>query len=105
MGRCLHASAALGEGGDPGHLLVWDDDEQPPLSIVARPQPMFVELEFVATTRQETIEDRLAHLSDEAPIPTVDDLSLRLLWCHTSAVLHQRFHGVDIVTVQVEADT
>ncbi len=77
-------------------------DEQTRLRIVARPQPGMVELEFVATTRQENIEDQLAYLTDEAPIPTADDLSLRLLWYHAAAVRHQKFHGVDIVTVQVE---
>ena len=61
-----------------------------------------VELEFVATTRQENVEDQLAYLTDEPPLPAADDLSLRLLRHHASAVRHQKFHGVDIVTVQVE---
>ena len=80
--------------------------ERPRLIVVARPQgtpqDTTVELEFVATTRQENVEDQLAYLADEAPIPTADDLSLRLLRHHASAVRHQKFHGVDIVTVQVE---
>ena len=84
---------------------VAEGDEQPRLIVVARPQPAMVELEFVATTRQENIEDQLAYLTDEAPIPTADDLSLRLLWYHASAVRHQKFHGVDIVTVQVEGSS
>jgi NCS2 family nucleobase:cation symporter-2/xanthine permease XanP len=79
-----------------------DGAEQPRLVVVARPQPEMVELEFVATTRHENIEDQLAYLTDEAPIPTAEDLSLRLLRYHASAVRHQKFHGVDIVTVQVE---
>ncbi len=79
-----------------------DGGEHTRLRIVARPQPMMVELEFVATTRHENIEDQLAYLTEEAPIPTADDLSLRLLWYHAAAVRHQKFHGVDIVTVQVE---
>lgn len=79
-----------------------NESEQARLAVVARPQPGMIELEFVATTRQENIEDQLAYLTDEAPIPTADDLSLRLLGYHASAVRHQKFHGVDIVTVQVE---
>ena len=79
-----------------------DGSEHPRLIIVARPQGTMVELEFVATTRQENVQDQLTYLIDEAPIPTVDDLSLRLLRHHASAVRHQKFHGVDIVTVQVE---
>ena len=81
---------------------VADSSEPPRLIIDARPQGTMVELEFVATTRQENVEDQLAYLTDEAPIPTLDDLSLRLLRHHASAVRHQKFHGVDIVTVQVE---
>ena len=79
-----------------------EGSEHPRLIIGARPQGTIVELEFVATTRQENVEDQLAYLADEASVPTVDDLSLRLLRHHTSAVRHQKFHGVDIVTIQVE---
>ena len=76
--------------------------ESPRLMIAARPQAKQVELEFVATTRHENIEDQLAFLTDEPAVLTVDDISLRLLRHHASAVRHQKFHGVDIVTVQVE---
>ena len=79
-----------------------EDYNSPRLVIVARPQGGIVEMEFVATTRQENIEDQLAFLTDEAAVPTADDLSLRLLRYHASGVRHQKFHGVDIVTVQVE---
>ena len=87
-------------------LLPLEDDaegsDSPRLAIVARPHGTMVELEFVATTRQQNIEDQLAFLTDEAAVPTADDLSLRLLRYHASAVRHQKFHGVDIVTIQVE---
>lgn len=79
-----------------------DSSERPRLIINARPQTTTVELEFVATTRQENVEDLLAYLTDESAVSTFDELSLRLLRHHTSAVRHQKFHGVDIVTVQVE---
>ncbi|MYI04571.1 MAG: hypothetical protein F4066_06885, partial [Chloroflexi bacterium] len=79
-----------------------ENSEVPRLIVNARPQTGIIELEFVATTRQENIEDQLAYLTDEAPVPAADNLSLRLLWYHASAVRHQKFHGVDIVTVQVE---
>ncbi len=79
-----------------------DGSERPRLIIDARPQGTMVELDFIATTRQENIEDQLAYLTSDVPILTVDDLSLRLLRHHASAVRHQKFHGVDIVTVQVE---
>ena len=77
---------------------------RPRLVVAARTLGSRVELEFVATTRQENIEDQLAFLNEEEAMPTVDDLSLRLLRHHATAVRHQKFHGVDIVTVQVEGD-
>ena len=77
---------------------------RPRLVVAARTLGSRVELEFVATTRQENIEDQLAFLNEEEAMPTVDDLSLRLLRHHATAVRHQKFHGVDIVTVQVEGN-
>jgi NCS2 family nucleobase:cation symporter-2/xanthine permease XanP len=87
-------------------LLAHDDDggaDSPRLVIHARPEGTMVELEFIATTRHENIEDQLAFLTGEAAVPTVDDLSLRLLRYHASAVRHKKYHGVDIVTVRVES--
>ena len=87
-------------------LLLQDEDsegsERPRLIVVARPQATTIELEFIATTRQENIEDQMAFLSDEAAVATLDDLSLRLLRYHASGVRHQKYHNVDIITVHVE---
>ena len=82
-----------------------EGSEHPRLFIDARPQGTMVELEFVATTRRENIEDQLTYLADEVPVPTFDELSLRLLRHHAATVRHQKFHGVDIVMVQVEGST
>ena len=79
-----------------------EGEEHPRLIVNARPQGTMVELEFIATTRQENVEDQMAYLSDEVAVPTVDDLSLRLLRHHAATVRHQKYHGVDIVTVQVQ---
>ena len=79
-----------------------EDSARPRLVVAARPQSAKIDLEFVATTRHENIEDQLAFLNDEEAAPTVEDISLRLLRHHAAAVRHQKYHGVDIVTVQVE---
>ena len=92
------ASLLANEGGT-------ESSASPRLVILARPQGTTVELEFIATTRQENIEDQLAFLTDEAAVPSADDLSLRLLRYHSSAVRHKKFHGTDIVTVHVEGST
>ena len=65
-----------------------------------------VELEFLAVFDDENLEDRLAYLSEEAEGaggPAEGEMSLRLLRHYASSVHHQKFHGLDIVTVQVRA--
>ena len=82
-----------------------DADEQPNtprLIVLARPQSGMVELEFVATMSLENIEDQMACLTNEAALAVEGELSLRLLRHYASNVRHQKFHGVDIVIVQVE---
>ena len=87
-------------------LLQLDEDEAaeqaPSLVITARPEGDSVELEFVATTDRENLEDQLAYLSDEIRLPEANELSLRLLRHQASSVRHQKYHGIDIVTVVVE---
>ncbi len=59
------------------------------------------EMELVASTAEENLEDRLALLqhwkgeAGEAPI------SLKLLQHYASSVKHQQYHGTDIITVRV----
>ncbi len=63
-------------------------------------------LRFVSDAQpiKPCLDAGLAYLTADVPILTVDDLSLRLLRHHASAVRHQKFHGLDIVTVQVEGN-
>lgn len=79
-----------------------DQPNTPRLIVLARPQSGMVELEFVATMSRENIEDQMAYLTNEAALAAEGELSLRLLRHYASNVRHQKFHGVDIVTVQVE---
>ena len=76
-------------------------DEAPRLIIVARPEAGLVEMEFMAVFEEENLQDRLAYLSEETEGLEEGDLSLRLLRHHASSVNHQKYYGLDIVTVQV----
>lgn len=76
----------------------------PRFVIIARPSANLVELEFVAVFDETNLEDRLADLSEEAEgIQGLEggEISLRLLSHYASAVQHQQYHGLDVVTVQV----
>ena len=51
----------------------------------------------------ENVEDHLAYLSKLPPVPDEREVSFRLLLHYASSVSHQKYHGVDIVTVRVES--
>ena len=86
-------------------LLQQDEDDDAGtrrLHIVARRDRGTAELEFVAASDEENIEDRLAHLSEQRPeIPDEREISFRLLQHYASSVRHQKYHDLDIVTVRV----
>ena len=73
----------------------------PRLIVVARPGEA-VELEFLAVFDDENLEDRLAHLSEQAAVPEEHETSFWLLRHYASSVRHRTYHGIDVVTVQVE---
>ncbi len=75
--------------------------EAPRLIIVARPEGGTVEMEFLAVFDEENLEDRLAYLDEETETFDERELSFRLLRHYASSVRHQKYHGLDIVTIQV----
>ena len=76
--------------------------QAPRLIIVARPGDGAVELEFLTVFDEENLEDRLAYLEEQPETVDERELSFRLLRYYASSVRHQKYHGLDIVTVQVE---
>ena len=72
------------------------------LTIHAHPGSGEVELEFLAVFDDENIEDQLAYLSEQAEIPEVHEIPLRLLRHYATSVRHRKYHGIDIITVQIE---
>ena len=103
------ALLSLVQPDEPGEemLLSLVPADQPPeyepqLIIQARPDARMVEMEFLAVFDEENLEDRLACLSEESEGLQEGELSLRLLRHFASSVHHQKYHGLDIVTVQVK---
>ena len=76
-------------------------DEAPRLIVVTRPEGGTVEMEFLAVFDEENLEDRLAYLDEQTETFDERELSFRLLRHYASSVRHQKYHGLDIVTVQV----
>ncbi len=60
-------------------------------------------LEFVTSTGEENLQDRIALLGARINKALVEqEVSLRLLQHLASSVRHQQYHGTDIVTIRVE---
>lgn len=78
-------------------------DESPRLVVLARPQSGIIEMEFLAVSPEENIEDLLAYMSEQAEEPDVGEVSFRLLRHYASSVRQRKYYGIDIVTVQVDA--
>ena len=72
------------------------------LAIRARVSGGTIELEYLATSDADNLEDRIAYLDDQASIPDEREVSLRLLRHQASSVQHRKYHDIDIITVQVE---
>ena len=107
MGWDTAATERLRSAGEEtlSSLLQPDDaypaGEAPRLIVVARPEGGTVEMEFLAVFDEENLEDRLAYLDEQTETFDERELSFRLLRHYASSVRHQKYHGLDIVTVQV----
>ena len=60
------------------------------------------ELEFVSGYDEGNLEDRLAHINEQTEIMDEREISFRMLRFYASSVRHQKYHDVDVITVQVE---
>ena len=79
-----------------------DDGAERRLTVNARIEGGTAELEFVTALEGENLEDHLDYLNELPPIPDEREVSFRLLWHYASSVRHQKYHGLDIITVHVE---
>ncbi len=71
------------------------------LVVLARAGAGEAELEFISGSEGENLEDRLAYAGDAPEITDGREISFRLLRHYASSVRHQKYHGVNIVTVTV----
>ncbi len=72
------------------------------LTVNARMESGTAELEFITFLEGENLEDQMANLNELPPVPDEHEVSFRLLWHYASSVRHQKYHGLDILTVTVE---
>ena len=94
-------------GEETLHSMTSDDDDPELASgrrlvVTARSVGGGAELEFVSATEEENLEDRLAYMGENPDISDGRDISFHLLRHLSSSVKHQKYHGVDIVSVNVK---
>ena len=80
----------------------YQDENSPRLIVSARSEDRTVELEFLSVFEEDNLEDRLAYLDEQTEIQDEREISFRLLRHYASSVRHQKYHGIDIVTVRVD---
>ena len=74
------------------------------LVVTARSVGGAAELEFVSATDEENLEDRLAYMGENPEVTDGREISFRLLRHLSSSVSHQKYHGVDVVSVSVAGE-
>ncbi len=89
----LHSMTPDGDGPEPA--------SRRRLVVTARSVGGAAELEFVSATDEENLEDKLAYMGENPDISEGRDISFHLLRHLSSSVKHQKYHGVDIVSVNV----
>ena len=73
------------------------------LLLVARKEDGGAVLEFIASTGQDNLQDRLALVdASSAEVPDEREISLRLLRHLATSVRHEQYHDTEIVTVRVD---
>ena len=71
------------------------------LIVAARRADAAIEMEFAVTTEGGNLEDKLAYLNQQPELQDEHEISFRLLRHYASSVQHHKYHGIDIITVQV----
>ena len=75
------------------------------LIVAARRTEAAIEMEFVVTTDGENLEDKLAYMNEQPELRNESEISFRLLRHYASSVKHNKYHDIDIITVQVAPST
>ena len=78
-----------------------EEDSKKRLIVAARRADAAIEMEFVVTTEGENLQDKLAYLNEQPEIQSEGEIPFRLLRHYASSVKHNKYHDIDIITVQV----
>ena len=101
------ATERLAAAGEEAHAVLLQEAEVSDsgprrMTVSARMNDLSAEMEFVTALEGDNMEDRMAYLSELPPAPDEHEVSYRLLWHYASSVRHQKYHGIDIITITVD---
>ena len=72
------------------------------LQLIIKGESEHATLEFVAADSRENLEDRIALIGADVSTPDLErDVSLRMLKHLTTSVRHERYHGTEILVLEV----
>ena len=72
------------------------------LSVSTRLEDGAAELEFTSALEGDNVEDRLAYLSELPQVPDESEISYRLLRYYADSISHQKYYGVDVISLRVD---
>jgi NCS2 family nucleobase:cation symporter-2/xanthine permease XanP len=85
---------------------LWEEDETAAsprhLVVTVRVAGGGAEFEFLCGSDRENLEDGLSFLAEAPDVADTREMSFRLLRHYASSVRHQKYHDIDVITVNVE---
>ena len=102
-GACTERLRSVGEETLSSLIPKLVEEAEPAKRLIVRVRRVdgSIEVEFMATSDGENLEDRLAYLSEQPELQDEQDISFRLLRHFADSVQHRKYHDIDIITVRV----
>ena len=72
------------------------------LRVSARLEGGSAEIEFASAMDGENLEDRLSYLSELPQAPDESEISYRLLRHYAHSISHQKYYGIDVISLRVD---
>ena len=102
-GACTERLRSVGEETLSSLIPKLVEEAEPAKRLIVRVRRVdgSIEVEFMATSDGENLEDRLAYLCEQPELQDEQDISFRLLRHFADSVQHRKYHDIDIITVRV----
>ena len=102
-GACTERLRSVGEETLSSLIPKLAEEAEPAKRLIVRARRVdgSIEVEFMATSDGENLEDRLTYLSEQPELQDEQDISFRLLRHVADSVQHRKYYDIDVITVRV----